>query len=171
MKETVERADQTQRPALIELSVALAALVVAAASLFIAQRQTAVMDRQLAASVWPVVQVGSGNVDPETGDPQITLIVENAGVGPAWIRSFRVGYGGSPMRTVNELLLMCCTSDSSSASRGGVFAIDSRPSGSRGRNGTGLYRHINGLKPGRRPSARRGPARAGRSHLLLLCVR
>ena len=71
-----------RRYGLVELSVALSAAVISLVSLFIAQRQTRLMNRQLAASVWPVVGYASSNRS-ETGERRITLNARNDGVGPA----------------------------------------------------------------------------------------
>ena len=98
--------EDTKWPSWIELSVALTALVVSIASLFVARHQAQVMDRQLAASVWPLLEYNSSNV---RGDrPYISLRLRNTGVGPLRIRSFRVGYDGRPMRGSKDLLLSCC---------------------------------------------------------------
>lgn len=94
-------------PSWIELSVALTALVVSVASLFVARHQARVMDRQLAASVWPLVEYGTSNT---RGDqPYITLGLRNMGVGPTRVRSLRLSYEGRPVRNAVGLLRACCT--------------------------------------------------------------
>ena len=68
---SVERQPTTvrtpQRRSLVELSVGLAALVVSVASLFVARHQAQVMDRQLAASVWPLLEYASSDIAPDGG--------------------------------------------------------------------------------------------------------
>ena len=48
---------ESRRPSWVELSVALTALVVSIGSLLVARHQAQVMDRQLAATVWPLLSV------------------------------------------------------------------------------------------------------------------
>lgn len=95
-----------RRRSWVELSVALTAVVVSVASLFVSRHQAQVMDRQLAASVWPMMEYLTGN----TGDsgPQMVLGVSNSGIGPARIRSFRVLYRGKPAPDAGSLLQSCC---------------------------------------------------------------
>jgi len=97
------------RSGLIGLSVALAALVVSAVSLFIARQQTMVMDRQLAASVWPAVQFYSSNL--RDGEPVIALTLENVGVGPARIERFRVLHRGAKILDPTDFIDECCNPD------------------------------------------------------------
>jgi hypothetical protein len=93
-------------PGMVELSVALAALVVSAVSLYISQRQTQVMDRQLAATVWPAVQYSTSNL--HGGEPVIAMSLENAGVGPARIHSFRVAHHGEEVADLTDFVTQCC---------------------------------------------------------------
>ena len=95
-------------PSLVELSVALTALVVSVASLFVARHQAQVMDRQLAASVWPLLQSFTSNLDERGQSGVSKLSVLNAGVGPLRIRSFRVSYRGRPMSGPGALFRACC---------------------------------------------------------------
>jgi hypothetical protein len=94
-------------PGWVELSVALAALIVSAVSLYIAQKQTDVMDRQLAASIWPAIQYITSNVRPE-GDPVISMSVENVGVGPARIHTFAVTHDGHRVPDLTAFIKTCC---------------------------------------------------------------
>jgi hypothetical protein len=89
-----------------ELFIALAAVVVSLASLYIAWQQTRVMQKQLAASVWPSLGYDSG--DYRDGARDITLTIHNGGVGPARIKSFEVSFAGTPLRSSAELLSACC---------------------------------------------------------------
>jgi hypothetical protein len=94
-------------PGWVELSVALAALIVSAASLHIARQQTSVMNRQLAATVWPAVQYYTSNLRDD-GEPVITLQLENGGVGPARLHSFRVMHEGRPVTDMTQFIVDCC---------------------------------------------------------------
>jgi hypothetical protein len=81
-------------------------VIVSIASLFIAWRQSTVMERQLAASVWPSLEYQTGNI--EDGKPIIDMIIHNGGIGPARIRSFELSYEGAPVKDASELLATCC---------------------------------------------------------------
>jgi hypothetical protein len=89
-----------------ELFVALGAVVVSLASLYVAWQQTHVMQRQLAASVWPSLSYDSS--DSRDGARDIMLTIHNGGVGPARIKSFEVSFAGTPVRSSIELLSACC---------------------------------------------------------------
>ncbi|GJG85461.1 hypothetical protein tb265_06420 [Gemmatimonadetes bacterium T265] len=91
----------------VELSAALTAVVVSVGSLLIARHQAEVMDRQLAASVWPLVEFDTSN-EGDDGKPRLALTLHNSGVGPTRVRSVRLAYKGRPMRGAVELLRTCC---------------------------------------------------------------
>lgn len=101
-------ADRRAGPSWVELSVALTALVVSVASLLVARHQAQVMDRQLAAGVWPLLQSFTSNLDAQGRPGTATLSVLNAGVGPLRVRSFRVFYQGRPMSGAGALFRACC---------------------------------------------------------------
>jgi hypothetical protein len=100
------------RRLLIELMVGLTALIVSVVSLFIAVRQTQVMDKQLAASVWPALQYYTSNM--RNGEPVITMSIENVGIGPARIRSFSVWRNGVRIDDPNALMRECCATNGES---------------------------------------------------------
>ena len=52
---------------LVEVIVAVSVVIISIASLFVAVYQGIVMDRTLKASVLPIIQAGTSNLDPETG--------------------------------------------------------------------------------------------------------
>src|SRR3954468_18419112 len=104
------------RRSVVEISVALAALVASVASLFIARHQAQVMDRQLAASVWPLLEFSSSNATPE-GAPRIALTLRNTGIGPLRIRSFRVTYKGKALGGSTDLIDQCCVRDTAALRR------------------------------------------------------
>jgi hypothetical protein len=94
----------------IEISVAACAVIISSASLFIATRQNSLMEKQLSASTWPVLEFGTSNLD-EQGNPEIALQMKNAGIGPARIRSFAVLYDGRAVASAHELVEACCNSE------------------------------------------------------------
>jgi hypothetical protein len=99
-----------RRRSWVELSVGLAALVVSVVSLFVARHQAQVMDRQLAASVWPLLEYSASDLTPE-GEKRAALRLRNTGVGPLRIRSFRATYDGQPVTSGTELIEHCCARD------------------------------------------------------------
>ncbi len=96
------------RPSWIELSVALTALVVSVGSLLVARHQAQVMDRQLAATVWPLLEYETSNLGDD-GRPRLSLALRNSGVGPTRVRSVRVAYQGRAVGDAGDLLRACCT--------------------------------------------------------------
>ena len=102
-----ERRAPERRTGWVELSSVLTAVVVSLGSLLIARHQAEVMDRQLAASVWPVVEFDTSN-EGDDGKPRLSLTLHNSGIGPTRVRSVRLTYRGRPMRDAVELLRTCC---------------------------------------------------------------
>lgn len=92
----------------VEISAAVCAIAISAASLFIAVRQNALMEKQLSASIWPVLEFGTSNLDDQ-GIAEVSLEVRNAGLGPARVRSFVVRYDGKVIANARELLKACCS--------------------------------------------------------------
>ena len=64
----------------------------------------------VAASSWPMLQVGSSSVD-DKGNSVILFRVTNTGVGPAKVRSFELFYKKKPMTGAVQLIRACCKSD------------------------------------------------------------
>src|SRR5205085_1416729 len=60
-------------------------------------------------SSWPFLQLDSGNGD-EAGRPTISLQLQNAGVGPAKIRTFELFWNGQAFPDASALLKACCAS-------------------------------------------------------------
>ena len=75
---------------MIELVVAVSVVVISLASLFVAVYQGIVMDRTMKASVMPVIQVESGNIDDDRETWVMTINVKNTGLGPAEVRYFNM---------------------------------------------------------------------------------
>ena len=76
---------------------AATAVIVSLASLSVAWRQSRLMERQLAASVWPALELTNSNEAP--GGQEITLGLRNGGIGPARIRAFELSYEGKALKT------------------------------------------------------------------------
>jgi len=93
---------------IVELIVAASVVVISVASLFVAVHQSIVMERTLAASVWPVMEFQHGNYDSEAGRRSITLDFANNGLGPAQVRYMRLLDDGQPIDSMQHYLAECC---------------------------------------------------------------
>ena len=105
-----DSAAATTKPAVrhwLDLIVGGSAIVIAVISLIVALRQSHIMERQLAASVWPYLQYDTSNATVE-GKPVMSFGVENVGVGPARVHSVSMRYGEKPIRDVREVWTACC---------------------------------------------------------------
>jgi hypothetical protein len=94
----------------IDLAVPLSALAVSVISLTIAihhgntmQKMADENARLVQANSWPLLQFATGNAN-ESGQPEITLKIENAGVGPAKLISLEMFQGDKRIRTPRDLV-------------------------------------------------------------------
>jgi len=92
----------------LDLIVGASAMLIAIISLAVALRQSQIMERQLAASVWPYLQYGTSN-GTDDGKQVISFEVENVGVGPARVHSMSLRYDGKAVRNLHELMAACCS--------------------------------------------------------------
>ena len=83
------------------------AVIVSLVSLWVAIGSENANRQMVAASSWPILGVGGGNLG-SNGEAIISLEVVNSGVGPAKIRSFEVFYKGMPMASTATLMHACC---------------------------------------------------------------
>ncbi|WP_417487093.1 hypothetical protein [Maricaulis sp.] len=93
---------------IVELIVAGSVVVISVASLFVAVHQSIVMERTLAASVWPVMEFQHGNYDGNEGRRSITLDFTNNGLGPAQVRYMRLLDDGQPIDSPQRFFAECC---------------------------------------------------------------
>lgn len=93
---------------LLDMIVAGAAILISVISLVVAVGHGRTMEKLVAANSWPLLRYETSNLDDETQLPVIDLIVENAGVGPAIVKSFTIFLDGKPVRDQGELLRNCC---------------------------------------------------------------
>jgi len=93
---------------LIELVIAVSVVVISVASLFVAVHQSSVMERSLAASVWPIMEYQTGNYDSQREVPRLTFEFTNSGLGPAQVQWGRFHYQGETYSSIFDLLLVCC---------------------------------------------------------------
>ena len=99
----------------LDMSLALSAFVVSLASLWLTVHNARTMERLVAANSYPNIDFSSGNgFDFQDGHgtrPAVYVSLENAGIGPARLRSIELSYAGRPAATVRELLAICCTQE------------------------------------------------------------
>ena len=94
----------------VDFAVPFSALAVSVISLVVAVHHGRTMQemaqanaRLVQANSWPLLQFTTGNAN-ETGQPEITLKIENAGVGPAKVISLEVFHGEQRIRTPQDLV-------------------------------------------------------------------
>lgn len=94
----------------VDFAVPLSALAVSMISLAIAihhghtmQKMADENARLVQANSWPLLQFTTGNAN-DKGEPEITLNVENAGVGPAKLISLEIFHGDKRIRTPRDLV-------------------------------------------------------------------
>lgn len=114
---------------LVEIIVAVSVVIISIASLFVAVYQGIVMDRTLKASVLPIIQAGTSNLDPETGEWKLALRVENTGLGPARIGYLNLVRDGEPVGDLNAWLIQCCVPDNIPPAERGAFIAQTVNSG------------------------------------------
>jgi hypothetical protein len=90
-----------------DLILAVTAVLLSCVSVYIAVQHGRTMERLVAANSWPNLSIGSSNLD-EAGHRDITLDVQNTGVGPARIDSVELFYKGKPMPSAAALIAECC---------------------------------------------------------------
>lgn len=87
----------------INVLASLLAVFVSLVSLWLAYRSNRTQERMLAASSWPYLRFGSGNLT-EDGVPMIRLMLRNGGSGPAVLHWLRLHADGRDLRKDVELL-------------------------------------------------------------------
>ena len=94
---------------LFEMVVGVFVVLASMAAVGVAVYQGRVMERTLEASVWPYLEYGTGNFDPDDDAWRIRFIFTNQGVGPARIRWMRLfDSTGEPVRDPAHFLADCC---------------------------------------------------------------
>ena len=94
----------------LNLVIAVCAVLISAASFVASYMQSEAAFRQVQAETWPYLQIESGNTSG-TGvedDRFITYSLANVGVGPADVKSFELYYDGNHIKTINDLMPLCC---------------------------------------------------------------
>jgi len=105
----IEPAARTIGHSRVDLLIAACAIFMSMLSLLIAFNQTRMMRDQVVAASWPLLQFFSDNT---ANDPNRSLVirmsVQNAGVGPAIVKNFKLSYGGKSYSDVLRFLSDCC---------------------------------------------------------------
>jgi len=93
----------------IEISVAISLTIISLASLAVALYQGMVMQRQLEASVMPVIELSSGNYDVELEKEILRLTFANNGLGPGEVKDLRFSWQGKSYPDPTAFVIDCCT--------------------------------------------------------------
>jgi len=94
-------------PAAVALLVSLISLWVGVRTEQANRKMVDANYRMVAAASWPFLQLDSGNGN-EDGHPTIALNLQNAGVGPAKIKTFELFWNGKAYPNAKALLEACC---------------------------------------------------------------
>lgn len=94
---------------MLEYVIGGAAVLISAVSLSLAISANQTQERLLAASTWPLLQFATGN-RADDGTAAISLSLQNAGVGPARVKTVQVEYDGIMRSDARTLLDACCGS-------------------------------------------------------------
>ena len=88
--------------------IAAAAIFTSLLSLLIAYKHGSIMRDLVSANSWPLLQYESSNFDGDKNRLSVSLLISNAGVGPAIVKNFTVYYDGKPYRNPYRLVKDCC---------------------------------------------------------------
>jgi hypothetical protein len=92
----------------INVLASLLAVFVSLVSLWLAYSSNRTQERMLAASSWPYLRFGHGNLDRETGDPAIGFSIGNGGSGPAVLHWVQLSRNGVAYDDAYVMLRDCC---------------------------------------------------------------
>ena len=95
----------------LNLTLALCAILISAASFYATYLQANAAEKQVKAMTLPLIQTATGNVDAKTKEKTIYFEVENAGVGPALIKSISYFYKGKEFQTHAAFIKACCSKE------------------------------------------------------------
>lgn len=95
----------------LNLTLALCAMLISAASFYATYLQAKSAEQQVKAMTLPLLQYGTGNVDPETNKPVISFNLTNGGVGPALVKTVTYKYKGKSTVNFFDYLEDCCSTE------------------------------------------------------------
>jgi hypothetical protein len=90
----------------LNLILAVCGIVIALASFYATYLQAEAADKQVKAMTMPLIQFSHGN--SESNNKVITFTLDNAGVGPALIKSMTLKYQDKVMADLAEFYVACC---------------------------------------------------------------
>jgi len=89
--------------------VASCAILISAASFYATILQANSAEQQVKAMTWPLIEFSHGNYDGESQERILTFSLNNAGVGPAIIKTVKFKYNGELYSDVKEFIRGCCS--------------------------------------------------------------
>jgi len=92
----------------LNLIMAICAILISAASFYATYLQAESAEKQVKAMTLPLIQFGHGNWDGTDKVKRISFSLNNAGVGPAIIKSILISYNGSTYHSFNKFYESCC---------------------------------------------------------------
>ncbi len=92
----------------LNLTIALCAVLISIASFYATYLQASAAEQQVKAMTLPLMQSYTGNFDDETKEKTISFTIENAGVGPALIKSISYNYQGVEYSSRGSFIKACC---------------------------------------------------------------
>ena len=95
----------------LNFTLAICAILISAASFYATYLQASAAEKQVKAMTLPLIQYDTGNLDDITKLPVIEFSLENAGVGPALIKSVNFSYQGETFDFIQGFFKACCSEE------------------------------------------------------------
>jgi len=92
----------------LNLIVAACAILISAASFYATFLQADAAEKQVKAMTLPLVQFSHGNFDADMNIDAISFSLNNAGIGPAIIKSIRFNYRDTESNSFYDFIKHCC---------------------------------------------------------------
>jgi len=90
------------------MAIGISAISISIISLFVAISHGKTEERLVAASSWPFLIFQSSENGFGSDFHFLSLRLQNSGIGPARVRSFRMLFDGKPMHNHSEFMARCC---------------------------------------------------------------
>ncbi|HHL43442.1 MAG TPA: hypothetical protein ENJ42_07490 [Hellea balneolensis] len=104
-KDTLSKSDKVfLRISIVQTVLAVIAFLTGLIALSATVTESSAIRKQTSASVWPYVQFGVENFDPETQTMLVRVSLKNSGVGPAKLKGMRIALGDRVMKNWEQLL-------------------------------------------------------------------
>ena len=92
----------------VDMAIAFSAIMISVISLFVAIEHGKTEEKLVAANSWPFLVFKSSEDGLVVGSRVLDLRLQNSGVGPARVQSFRMTLDGRPVHDHSELMTRCC---------------------------------------------------------------